>query len=357
MDVPLAAKYHRVQGLAAFLRRDTNAAAAHFDSARALEPDFVLPTTMVPTGHPVRALYEAAPTQGSSETLQAPAEGRLVLDGRAVLARSPDRPVIAQLVDPRGEVQWTALVQPGQPLPAYPTNGDGKPSSRQSPEATAPFTLHAVVGAGIAKGSVDRQYQAWGQLDESGSLLQSTTWDGWVSGQGPLFVLGGYARFGGLLDLGAEVEVFGIQRTVVAGYEAPIEGQDYEDTSSFTFDPQPHVWVVAEPRMRMLIQQQAAGAAYFLIGLPIGWSPGFGVDSDLPYPRAASRTTLGISFGGGVLWQLNEDLGFYAELPYQFDLLGRQAKESFGSEITYAPSEPSDGSMLYKPAFGVVIRL
>jgi hypothetical protein len=350
MDLPLAAKFHRVQGLAAFLQRDTDRAAQSFHAARALEPDFVLPPGMVPVGHPVRGLYEAPLPSPQSVALAAPASGRILVDGRAVLLRPTDRPAVVQLVDAQGEVVWSVLAMPGDPLPSYQERvDDGGPPPG--------VTRHLVVGAGAFKGAVDRQYNVWSQL-ENGAVSQTTSWDGWVSGTGPLLTVGGYMRFADTVDLGGEFNLIGGERTVIAGYEQEIEaGSGNEETDQLNFDPKPMPWVMLEPRMRVHIQQQEAGTVYFLLGLPVGFSPGFAVDSDLDYPRADARTTLGVSFGGGIQWQLNERTGFYAELPYQLDLLGKTPNEHFGAGVDYAPSTPSSSTFGYKPAFGLIFTL
>ena len=126
----LAARFHRVQGLRAFLQQDEGSAIRSFAAARAIEPNYALPETMVPAAHPARVLYEMAPVAVASFAPVPAVAGSLRLDGRDLQARPTDRPVIYQLFDEKGGVVTTFCLQPSDPLPALP-----------APLAVAPVVL------------------------------------------------------------------------------------------------------------------------------------------------------------------------------------------------------------------------
>ncbi|MFT5681449.1 MAG: hypothetical protein ACI8RZ_002355 [Myxococcota bacterium] len=118
---PDAARYHRIQGLGAFIRRDREAASQAFLSARSIEPDAALPSSLVPPGHPVQLLYASLPIDDQEYGfLPEPAGSYLLLDGRREEAQLPlSRPFVFQRIESSGAVAQTAYLWPGDPLPSF----------------------------------------------------------------------------------------------------------------------------------------------------------------------------------------------------------------------------------------------
>lgn len=150
----LAARFHRVTGLRAFLLQDDGSAIRSFAAARSLEPNYVLPTALVPQAHPARILYDMAPVAIASFAPIPAVQGILRLDGRDLQARPTDRPVIFQLFDDSGSVVTTFCLQASDPLPPLPpplTPALAAVSS-PAPVAMSPATVAVVplVGMGVA---------------------------------------------------------------------------------------------------------------------------------------------------------------------------------------------------------------
>lgn len=126
VPVDQAARIHRLHGLAAFLRRDTAAATAAFAAARAAEPSFAFPETMVPAGNPVDTLYRNALGPTELSRFEPPRSGwKLHIDGTPATARNDERPAVVQVVDPVGRIREGAWVAEHTPLPNYPSWRDG----------------------------------------------------------------------------------------------------------------------------------------------------------------------------------------------------------------------------------------
>ena len=120
VDPATAAELHRATGLSAFLARDEDLAKTRFAAARAIEPAYTFPDTLVPEGNPARELYTALdPEQSPVETLASPTAGSLRLDGRTSRARRTLLPTVFQRLDGSGAVVDSALLNPGVPAPAY----------------------------------------------------------------------------------------------------------------------------------------------------------------------------------------------------------------------------------------------
>lgn len=115
----MAASIHRSQGLRAFVDGDDAAARQAFAAARSIEPSYSLPTTLVPIGHPARALYDAVDLSEGRWAELAPPRYRLTLDGREERRRPQDWPTIVQTFNADGAVLATTWLGPGEPMPAY----------------------------------------------------------------------------------------------------------------------------------------------------------------------------------------------------------------------------------------------
>ena len=124
-----AAALHRTLGLRAFADRDPERTADAFEAARAIEPGYRFPETLVPSGHPVLEAYAAATVSGRIETEPTPAHGALQFDGRRGSDRPIDRATLVQLFAEDGAVVLTTLLQPSDPMPLYTVAADPPPPS------------------------------------------------------------------------------------------------------------------------------------------------------------------------------------------------------------------------------------
>ncbi len=115
-----AARVHRVNGLREFFAGNDAGARLAFGAARAIDPAYEFPESIVPAGHPVRTLYAEA-TSVSSVTVAAPppAEGQVEFDGAPSPNRPSERPTLALLVRPDRSVAASAYLWPGDPLFPY----------------------------------------------------------------------------------------------------------------------------------------------------------------------------------------------------------------------------------------------
>lgn len=112
----LAARYHRLMGLDAFVRHDEESARLAFAAARAADPMGALPPELLPVGHVARALSESASTPGDAVTLWVPAGTTYWFDGLASSARPSDRDTLLQ-VETAGRITQSAHLRAGEPLP------------------------------------------------------------------------------------------------------------------------------------------------------------------------------------------------------------------------------------------------
>jgi hypothetical protein len=117
---PVAARFHRLQGLGLFAAREDARAAAAFASARAADPDYEFPTSLVPAEHAIRDLYARLPLDATGKEPVPPAKhGALRFDGVEGNARPVGRPTLVQVLDAKDRVEATAWLSPTDPMPAY----------------------------------------------------------------------------------------------------------------------------------------------------------------------------------------------------------------------------------------------
>jgi hypothetical protein len=182
-----AASWHRLQGLALFLGRESTAARRSFAAARAIEPEYTFPSDLVPVGNPILEDYAALdPAQGPFELVVAPKVGSVRLDGSGSPNRSKGRPVIYQYVDGRGAVADTRLLEGEDPLPpppggvSEPTDKPEKPEREKGGGPNVPMLVGAGVGALVAGGlyagsAVTRSSYEKAEDFDSLKSLRSTT--------------------------------------------------------------------------------------------------------------------------------------------------------------------------------------
>jgi hypothetical protein len=116
----LAAEIHRTKGIRAVSERDPQAPWV-FAAARAIEPAYKFPSTLIPDNHPVRLAYAQVDlSKGQVAALLPAAEGTITLDGRQNAWRPMDWPTVAQYLGADGAVLWTTYLRPGMQMPPYP---------------------------------------------------------------------------------------------------------------------------------------------------------------------------------------------------------------------------------------------
>lgn len=127
----LAARFHRVQGIAAFARKDRETAVLDFGAARAADPDYTFPETLVPPGNKMLQDYVALDLSLVTRTrVPAPATGALTFDGRTSLERPELVPTIAQFLDSDGRPTLTIWLRPNDPMPVYTPRTTQKKSGK-----------------------------------------------------------------------------------------------------------------------------------------------------------------------------------------------------------------------------------
>jgi hypothetical protein len=119
------ADVYKLRALDALLAQDDERVRDSLRSARAAAPDYRLPASIAPKGHPLKIAFdEVGDDMSPREDLPVPSEARVLVDGQAVLTRPTDRAAIVQLVTIDGAVAWTQMVEEGAAVPAYEALSD-----------------------------------------------------------------------------------------------------------------------------------------------------------------------------------------------------------------------------------------
>ena len=162
-----AARLHRTVGLRAFLDKDFVRAGQAFSAARAIDPAYRLPESLVPAGHPIRKAYDAAdPEQGSVAVMPVPASGHLEFDGRETLERPELWPTLAAYVAEDGDPRASGYLWPADAMLSYSTSkAENRVAAGPKKGPNLPLAITAaasLVASGtcyaIAKGSYDAYY-------------------------------------------------------------------------------------------------------------------------------------------------------------------------------------------------------
>lgn len=120
VDAVLAARLHRLRGLGRFVDGDTDGARAALLGAKALEPAYVFPEDVLPTGYELRTIYETLPPPpDEARRLPRPRGGDLVFDGAPARERPLGRSVVFQRTE-AGAVVDTRYLAPDDETPSYP---------------------------------------------------------------------------------------------------------------------------------------------------------------------------------------------------------------------------------------------
>ena len=123
IGAPDAAAFHRLRAMVAFVDHDFVAVQAEFHAARRLEPGYVIPPSVAPSGHPLVSLYEASlvAAEGDLQPVQAPGGGWILVDGVRGAARPSRISVLVQGFDPDGRLAHSAWLPVAAPLPDWAT--------------------------------------------------------------------------------------------------------------------------------------------------------------------------------------------------------------------------------------------
>lgn len=153
IDPPLAAAIHRVQGIRAFVDKQPDRVTSAFLAARAAEPDWRFPTSLVRPGHPLRTEYEKALSDSlATETVPYVAGGYLTIDGVQTWDRHPDVAVLVQVFDAGGAVRETHYLWPENAWLAYEVGRPAVTREAWSPQKRAFFA--SSLGAGLVAGGL-----------------------------------------------------------------------------------------------------------------------------------------------------------------------------------------------------------
>lgn len=168
------ARLHRLLGFARYVDKDDATARLYFARAQALDPTLQLAPDLVPSGHPVVPVWQAAASVSvQTAPVKAPREGELLWDGVPANARPTNVPTVLQIVNDDHAVVSSALLQPSDPLPSYPTAWGG-PHTRALVWAGA-GALAAVSVGGLVGGVVTEA--RWEAHMGDTAPLDDPTWE------------------------------------------------------------------------------------------------------------------------------------------------------------------------------------
>lgn len=159
---PTAARYHRLQGLRAWLVRDDDRASRAFLSARRVEPAYRFGTDLVPEGHPTRTAYMSLPMDDAIlEDLAPTPSGAFLVDGRREDRKPSNLPTMVQLIDDAGKVRWTRYTWPGDPLPPFPPDMMAEAQGHPWRVPLIVTSATSAVAAGTLYALASRSFNKW----------------------------------------------------------------------------------------------------------------------------------------------------------------------------------------------------
>lgn len=193
IDAPMAASIHRVQGIRAFVDKDDAKLGSAFGAARASEPAWEFPSSLVKPGHPLRQRYDAAlQTDIPTETVPYVAGGYLTIDGQQSWDRNTTLATLVQKFDAEGKVQETRYVWPGEPWLTYDV---GRPSNLRTQWSRERKTLFASsLGTGLLAAGLYGLSYAWADQYRSSdgspdSAVPHEKGDAWRTKTNTLFMV------------------------------------------------------------------------------------------------------------------------------------------------------------------------
>lgn len=175
----LTAHYLRMQGLRYFIRRDPSRADEAFAAARSLDATYVFPESLIPSGHSIRAHYDALDLSTVvSAPLAAARTGSVLFNGSPAIER-PGLPAIVQILDATGAVSATRYVLPLDPLPSYDAMPlPGVETARRPLSPKVPLVIGGVLAAAasgtmlVPAASSQREFETY-RVDDSLDNLEA----------------------------------------------------------------------------------------------------------------------------------------------------------------------------------------
>jgi hypothetical protein len=121
MDPAGVAVVHRLYAYRAFVDGNDPAALRSFQSALALDPEYVLPESIAPAGGPLYEMYERGRVSPEVSRVGFGEPTGMVgyVDGATSARRPISAPAVIQLRTNAGEVHWSAYLTPVDPLPDW----------------------------------------------------------------------------------------------------------------------------------------------------------------------------------------------------------------------------------------------
>jgi hypothetical protein len=113
---------HRLQALSAFSARDPSMTTLFLQSVLSTAPNYELPDSIAPDGHPLRLHFDVAHGMPKvpPRPVPTPRKGWIQVDGQSALAVPQERPFVFQYFDENGIPEHSALLMPGMEIPRYP---------------------------------------------------------------------------------------------------------------------------------------------------------------------------------------------------------------------------------------------
>ncbi len=152
MQGMMAAAFHRMTAMRAFVQGERDRVLQEFNRARLLHPGYEISNAVAPEGHPLRLLYEESKTMGEGELQRGipPADGWLVVDGVRKGARPVAADVFIQVYKMDGTRIETLFLPAGAEMPAWGVEGGFDKQRLKIPAAVA--TGVSAVATGVLWG-------------------------------------------------------------------------------------------------------------------------------------------------------------------------------------------------------------
>ncbi len=183
LPVATVGRLLRLEGLAAFARREMPDSAAAFAGARLADPSLTLDDTYAGEGHPLRALWDTPAKRGAPVALRPPLRGALYVNGAPSRVGPRGVPFVLQWID---GVEARGAVTTPSTLPSYPR----APHPARNP-------LFGVAGAAALAGGVlyglawvehDRAFEAGDLATLDGAIEANHTYSAAAAGAGGVAV-------------------------------------------------------------------------------------------------------------------------------------------------------------------------